>query len=1485
MSFEEQEYGNDLSYGNAFNLSYGDFEIPVIGQYRLIFQDIDSIKVWNALSTKNIHFSLFVSKTGQTLEEFVSQNTQLDLSSLIESIGDTSISTTDIGYYYIMFRIIEEFGTQTMEENSTNSILRIIESAKMRKPQDFNEYVNTLISEAQENNIDIDSNITLFINGIDNWLQSIKYRSENIKKLKDMTEMFNTRINKWSKYETGIKLLNDGDIVSAQIVQPVKIIRDEYAYPIDTLNTLYELFDSVECSQNLNYCRLNLLRDSTTEEIESKHKVYAVDGLPKVKKICSVPIIDGEGNLKYSNESNILARNIVEMFDTKPEYEKSMEVQIKLNNLSRFVIIQDRTSDIYKTILNKSLKLGSTAIQNNSFMMLDVNKELLEYNMEDDKFNFKISTELIDVLNTNIPSLYIDNSYIDFSNIKFMFNLSVPIYNASAFYCWIMSKPYLRSFIVPRPSIVTQGLRDRLVLLFLPSLGININDYNNVMKYGIVCHIDASVQQKGSKYSGTYVGGSSGDVNLRISLSKVSTNSQINMIQMIIISMLNMFLIDYTNSYEDLNIEDSMETGNMFQIEQFVGTDIFRLSIEKLEKSHILDTEEVKKKMTKAIEPTLYPLDSETLCKNGIGHIVRTKREADNLRSVMRKFIDENGKEREEPTIVIPMPPLNPKFWVISSKINSDFRYISVSENHGINSDIWKFLPCNFQKSQLLPTSNGSDYDTLEGYQRIKSDIEMAGDAVINSDYNRYALYMESLLTGSEFEDRMPKTTFGAPRLVDHIMRTGQIGFISDSLNTLLNNIIPLSDEETFIRLKLPTSINSAIHCCAYAVGDEEYINSVNQEEYVDNIRNKMLEELSISLIAQETYDIDDEERRYLLKMGRHSGMVNRILDVGVEEEQIYFNTSLFLPLLEEYFKINILVFEYDKRTRQSGFEMPRYKNVYVDRRTNEQKTWPIVILLRYQNQPRLQVPQYKIIGVNKSTRNDVYTKLTFEYDENLFGIKKLFINQFNIVDVKDVVLTREVYEDFDIYEKIKDRFEIIGQHIDDYGKCRGFNIKFNSSNITIMTRPCKPVNLPSTNQIYNATYEDAVEIFGSGYRKNERGIYFATYLNGDIPYAFVPLESTEDIDLPVTSNIWMREMIEDNQVDVNREVRAKACFYMQMIYWVYAIGIKYSQNINILTILRAPSTMKGILNEYSVEYVDIDDGYVELYLYGDEVLDIENFSVENGDSHKDLFDISKLSIDLPVMNNTREALKYLYENTSGIVVMKGEEYYLSCYSLKQYQKLMYVWKKYNYNFRSSTVQIPRIVNNLYSPSIPVAKKLSVKRHTLLFTESNDLSLWLEKIIESDEEGKVDWEKGDDKMENELIKLNDKIIPQRLAMTQAPYIFINNIHERIGIGKGDEVYIIQRVEKDNKIRAFNCSLIWQTKGYNPGFNTSIKIEGKEISLSAIDNERYIIYRLVNGIPYPYEKHVVGEEGIVMQLLEYAEGKYCAMLPLQVPRWK
>lgn len=311
----------------------------------------------------------------------------------------------------------------------------------------------------------------------------------------------------------------------------------------------------------------------------------------------------------------------------------------------------------------------------------------------------------------------------------------------------------------------------------------------------------------------------------------------------------------------------------------------------------------------------------------------------------------------------------------------------------------------------------------------------------------------------------------------------------------------------------------------------------------------------------------------------------------------------------------------------------------------------------------------------------------------------------------------------------------------------------------------------------------------------------------------------------------------------------------------------------------------------------------------------MNDIDVQPGERHMDIFDISSLPADLPSVTNIDEVYEYLLDNTSGIVTLtSGDRPCILSYNISHTEGLIYAWERYNYNYRPSTVDIPRMIDGLFSPTIIGARKLSDHPFTRLFITDEDMQVWLEmarRLYAQPSLGsRQSWETSDDIYANNTIPLHNVIDVGRLSMRHDPYMYVSNVHQRLSMIDTvasqqsqevmNEAYIIQRVRDDNKIRAFNCALIWLTKGFNAGFNTPLDIEGKATSIRVLDDERYIQYRLMNGSPYPYINHtlwdkppvigstldpLVGDDrGVVIEILEYATNKFCAMLPLQHLTW-
>lgn len=506
-----------------------------------------------------------------------------------------------------------------------------------------------------------------------------------------------------------------------------------------------------------------------------------------------------------------------------------------------------------------------------------------------------------------------------------------------------------------------------------------------------------------------------------------------------------------------------------------------------------------------------------------------------------------------------------------------------------------------------------------------------------------------------------------------------------------------------------------------------------------------------------------------------YNEMMNTFLNNDVEDEEYYYK---FVSLFEEIMDINIYVIE------NNEFVRPRYKfNHFKRLRKNG------VILSR-----RLQ-KQYNIV-LNMDGEN--YKNILLDEEEN---------KKFNSIYMNFSYLSKGKIKNYDDRNKIdilnklykeysKNEIEPSYQLIDGYGKCRGFIY----NNITYIIEPDQPYNVEETRNIKNADFNLIYNIY-SKYIRNidyDENLLYGIWLDYNKLNIYIPVNPINiNLNYPIgdknpysiaikTSSYFRYLKLEDNLIKI-----------LQILYWLIIIGHK--ENINILNLLYLDTKNPEIdsSNEYN----------------------IENIPQEG----------------LPKVNNIYEALTWLYNQNTKLIIIVDNNYKIRMYSDKFFYGIQYYIKEF---IRHNNIAELNHNDIQFRRKFHTSKDFDIgKNNTLLIGDRafNNWKIYYNKIKTKKYEFNV------------LIKIDHNYID--------PYYFTYQ----------DEYYIIQNVKEGNLNRAMQVSLNWYQNKINTGYNTELS--------------QYIYSYILYDKSFMKISEFGTPEEVKFQILQLNGNKYAAILKI------
>ena len=308
-------------------------------------------------------------------------------------------------------------------------------------------------------------------------------------------------------------------------------------------------------------------------------------------------------------------------------------------------------------------------------------------------------------------------------------------------------------------------------------------------------------------------------------------------------------------------------------------------------------------------------------------------------------------------------------------------------------------------------------------------------------------------------------------------------------------------NNENFIRIYIPKSPSSFLHCVLKSINREEYniLNDEEKEKYVEEERLKILKSVNINIFKQECYDLSND----------------RIIDM-ISDPEIFLDPYLFYKGIEEYYNINIFVFNFNKALHEINdiyknsenpvIEFPKFKFSHIRIKNLKRKT---VIILKhigsadsvlkfphceliisrgnisegkigkkYGYIPEVNTEGMTLFGENLTSK--LYDFLNKSLDPFLYYNNELRKSPFNIIDWKKFLSLKG---------------KIISQIINSYGKVVSLELKNKNFNVLIDLKiETQPLNLQTTElkNIKNISEEEIISIFGKPYEIEENGLWYS---------------------------------------------------------------------------------------------------------------------------------------------------------------------------------------------------------------------------------------------------------------------------------------------------------------------------------------------------------------------------------------------------------
>lgn len=469
---------------------------------------------------------------------------------------------------------------------------------------------------------------------------------------------------------------------------------------------------------------------------------------------------------------------------------------------------------------------------------------------------------------------------------------------------------------------------------------------------------------------------------------------------------------------------------------------------------------------------------------------------------------------------------------------NDKYPFPGVQENKTESRNLYNVFPCCFATDQM-------------------------GNANRKNAYNKYIQH--------KIEEGRPKG-FNYKIKGDKIVPTGRTGFLPTPISDLIGSVPNLLSAETIslvLRLGVPKSPNSLLHCVLVAMDDTNYLSlrDNEKEEYVQRVKVMIANNTNPALLKQELYDVQ----------------IEHIIDT-LKAPQIFLDAQLYYRAIEEYYKINLYVFTIEDPhgvPTTAGFpppdgvsilQIPRHKLIHVSLDRTDRDS--IVVFQNWGTAvDKLLYPQYELVTVGHDNEINM-VKFPPQVSSLLYNVTKTLYSVYTW-DIHGQMVNTNINRYLTInYEEVLT--DSIGQIIDDYGKMRGLVMDLgNGHNFTVIIPPSQPNNLPIMDITYN-NIEDIMEVFSEnpplGLSKHDNeitGIWFPYIEEGKYDL-FLPIKPIKPELLPeIYKNLPEGPpnpyiTYGSNTISTIHIMRKNINILLQVIWWLYNIsGVSLNQFID----------------------------------------------------------------------------------------------------------------------------------------------------------------------------------------------------------------------------------------------------------------------------------------------------------------------------------
>lgn len=219
--------------------------------------------------------------------------------------------------------------------------------------------------------------------------------------------------------------------------------------------------------------------------------------------------------------------------------------------------------------------------------------------------------------------------------------------------------------------------------------------------------------------------------------------------------------------------------------------------------------------------------------------------------------------------------------------------------------------------------------------------------------------------------EKIPKTANKRILTTPKVLTPGGFGVVPDNINAIFQPYIDA--KQKLLRYGIPRDNNSFINAVVVALNIDRFIQGTYKwtslQRQSSKLRKKILDNLKqhIGLCKQSLYDYE----------------INEIIEL-VQNNKNPFDSKVFINLLEDWFDIQIMMFERKSVSPQDpgSIEIPRYQNCYLREPYDPTKKSIIIIKHRGTTNQHISNPHYECIILAKYTGDNFHSLVSSTFTD-----------------------------------------------------------------------------------------------------------------------------------------------------------------------------------------------------------------------------------------------------------------------------------------------------------------------------------------------------------------------------------------------------------------------------------------------------------------------------------------------------------------------